>query len=153
MKKKKFDVDIKLHDDTTISATDENGNGAVQTFHAKRITSIEGENKTTLIPYHAIVKETVTETTEEVKVEDTMCVSPTDDPASPEIVFTGVDSVVINVGDTFNVMSGVSATKDGESIEVTANPTEVDTSKAGNTVIVYTAENAVARRTVTVKGE
>lgn len=70
MIQKTYDVDITLHDESTIKADGD----ALQMFNAETITKLEKDGTTTYVPYHAIVKETFTVTETEVEVTDTSCI-------------------------------------------------------------------------------
>lgn len=147
MKEKTFDVDITLHDESAVKADGD----ALQMFHSETITRLEENGKTTLIPYHAIVKETYTESEKEVEYTDDTCVQP-EPTKKVTVTIEGAENTVINKGDSFDVMSGVSATdSDGNTVEVTADPTEIDTDTVGNKVVTYTAGDTYVTRTITVK--
>lgn len=72
----------------------------------------------------------------------------------PIITLNGSSSVTINVGDTYNDAGATAKNKDGSSVPVTTNSSDVDPSTVGVYTITYTATNThgstTATRTVNV---
>jgi hypothetical protein len=72
----------------------------------------------------------------------------------PIITLNGSSTVTINVGDTYTDAGATAKNKDGSSVTVTSNATDVDPSTAGVYMVTYSATNAngttTATRTVNV---
>ena len=65
--------------------------------------------------------------------------------------FKGVGNATINQGDTFDLLSGVTAyNSDGEQVPFDVTPSEVVPCQVGAQVFTYTSEDATATRTITV---
>lgn len=66
-----------LHDGSTVTAEDtatgNAGSSALGAFKAYKTATVKGENSTTLIPFHSVIKVVVTETTSESEFTDDFC--------------------------------------------------------------------------------
>ena len=65
--------------------------------------------------------------------------------------FKGIDNATINQGETFDLLSGVTAyNSNGEQVPFDVTPSEVVPCQVGAQVFTYTSEDATATRTITV---
>lgn len=79
LNERKTEVELKLHNGDTYTASDDNnkdGSNTLVAIEHKKIVSLTDNGSTVLIPFHAIDEATKSMTIEKTEYEDDFCVSP-----------------------------------------------------------------------------
>lgn len=79
LNERKIEVEMKLHNGDTYTASDDNnkeGSNTLVAIEHKKIVSLTDNGSTVFIPFHAIEEATKSMTVTEVTVDDDFCVSP-----------------------------------------------------------------------------